>query len=139
LFADDLPALGSWLQLRRAMGRGIAVEFRRCWPAMYAEYKRRCAAGSFQLGDVPAWDPGDRVIFNLGTQWTWRTKAVAAADSSPQIAATLLLPGITGLSASQSSSISRLHGPQMPEPGPLGQLTDRKECHQRLFADQTCS
>lgn len=57
------------------MGKGIAVEFRRRWPDMYAEYKRRCTDGSFRLGDVFTWEAADRVVFNLGTQRTWRTKA----------------------------------------------------------------
>ena len=61
------------------MGKGIATEFRRRWPGMYAEYKRRCTDGSFGLGDVFTWDAEDRVIFNLGTQRTWRTKAELSA------------------------------------------------------------
>jgi O-acetyl-ADP-ribose deacetylase (regulator of RNase III) len=65
------------------MGRGIAAEFRRRWPPMYAEYKRRCVEGSFKLGDVFAWEAEDRIIFNLGTQQTWRTKAeLWAIDAS---------------------------------------------------------
>jgi O-acetyl-ADP-ribose deacetylase (regulator of RNase III) len=75
LFAADLPAIGHGCNCAGAMGRGIAVEFRRRWPEMFAEYKRRCAAGSFTLGEAFAWDAGDRVIFNLGTQQTWRAKA----------------------------------------------------------------
>lgn len=57
------------------MGKGIAVEFRRRFPAMYEEYRRRCADGRFGLGDVFVWRADDRVVFNLGTQKTWRTKA----------------------------------------------------------------
>lgn len=75
LFAADLPTIGHGCNCAGAMGRGIAVEFRRRWPEMYAEYERRCADGSFTLGEVFAWDAGDRVVFNLATQRTWRTKA----------------------------------------------------------------
>lgn len=75
LFAADLPAIGHGCNCAGAMGRGIAVEFRRRWPEMYAEYKRRCGDGSFTLGEIFAWDAGDRVVFNLATQRTWRTKA----------------------------------------------------------------
>jgi len=57
------------------MGKGIAVEFRTRFPAMYAEYKRRCSDGRFQLGDVFVWREGGVTIFNLGTQKTWRAKA----------------------------------------------------------------
>lgn len=52
LFASELPALGHGCNSAGAMGKGIAVEFRRRWPAMFDEYKRRCADGSFKLGDL---------------------------------------------------------------------------------------
>jgi O-acetyl-ADP-ribose deacetylase (regulator of RNase III) len=57
------------------MGKGIAVEFRSRFPAMYVEYKARCADGRFRLGEVFAWHNGDVTVFNLGTQRTWRSKA----------------------------------------------------------------
>jgi hypothetical protein len=50
------------------MGKGIAIEFRRRWPAMFEEYKLRCQDGLFKLGDLLAWDAGNRTVFNLGTQ-----------------------------------------------------------------------
>ncbi len=75
LFASDLPALAHGCNCAGAMGRGIAVEFRRRWPAMFVEYRRRCAAGSFRLGDVFMWPADDRVIFNLATQQHWRARA----------------------------------------------------------------
>lgn len=75
LFASELPALGHGCNCAGAMGKGIAVEFRRRWPAMFEEYKRRCADGSFKPGDLLVWEAADRVVFNLGTQRTWRTKA----------------------------------------------------------------
>jgi O-acetyl-ADP-ribose deacetylase (regulator of RNase III) len=58
-----------------AMGKGIAVAFRQRWPAMYEEYRKRCKSGSFELGDVFVWKAGDDVVFNLGTQRTWKDKA----------------------------------------------------------------
>lgn len=61
-----------------AMGKGIAVAFKQRWPEMYQTYKSLCATGEFSPGQVFAWqDPeSDRIIFNLGTQRTWRTKAL---------------------------------------------------------------
>jgi O-acetyl-ADP-ribose deacetylase (regulator of RNase III) len=71
----DLDALAHGCNCAGAMGKGIAVEFRKRFPEMYAEYKARCARRSFALGDVFAWRQGDITIFNLGTQRTWRTRA----------------------------------------------------------------
>lgn len=75
LFRAGLSALAHGCNCAGAMGKGIAVEFRTRFPAMYAEYKRRCNDGRFQLGDVFVWNENGLTIFNLGTQKTWRTKA----------------------------------------------------------------
>jgi O-acetyl-ADP-ribose deacetylase (regulator of RNase III) len=61
------------------MNKGIALEFRKRWPEMYERYRELCRLGEFQPGDVFVWDAGDRVIFNLATQRSWRTKATPEA------------------------------------------------------------
>jgi O-acetyl-ADP-ribose deacetylase (regulator of RNase III) len=79
LFAETAPrAIAHGCNCAGAMGKGIAVEFRRRFPAMYEEYRARCADGRFGLGDVFLWSADDRTVFNLGTQKTWRTKAKLA-------------------------------------------------------------
>lgn len=78
----DLDGLAHGCNCAGAMGRGIAVEFRKRFPEMYAEYKRRCADGQFNLGDVFVWRQGGITVFNLGTQKTWRTKADLVAVKS---------------------------------------------------------
>jgi O-acetyl-ADP-ribose deacetylase (regulator of RNase III) len=76
LFAHPrLDALAHGCNCAGAMGKGIAVEFRARFPAMYEEYKRRCTDGRFRPGDVFEWVQGAMTIYNLGTQATWRTKA----------------------------------------------------------------
>lgn len=81
LFAVPGPAvLAHGCNCAGAMGKGIAVEFRRRFPQMYDEYKRRCKEGRFALGDVFVWsEPGGSTVFNLGTQRTWRSKAELSA------------------------------------------------------------
>jgi O-acetyl-ADP-ribose deacetylase (regulator of RNase III) len=64
----DLPALGHGCNCAGAMGAGIAVVFRKRYPAMYREYRRRCAAGEFRPGDVFVWEAPDVVVYNLATQ-----------------------------------------------------------------------
>lgn len=58
-----------------AMGKGIALQFKMKYPHMYLKYKKLCKDELFSLGDIFPYDYGDGVIFNLGTQATWRTKA----------------------------------------------------------------
>lgn len=65
--AQDLSALAHGCNTAGAMGKGIALEFKRRFPAMYPEYRKRCKAGQYQLGDVFVWE-GEPVVFNLATQ-----------------------------------------------------------------------
>ena len=58
-----------------AMGKGIALQFKNKFPKMYLEYKKRCKDGLFSLGDVFTYNYGNGIIFNLGTQASWKTKA----------------------------------------------------------------
>ncbi len=78
LFKSEIRALAHGCNCAGAMGKGIAVEFKRRWPAMYEEYHRRCKNDEFVPGDVFYWSEPDRGIFNLGTQSHWRTKATLA-------------------------------------------------------------
>ena len=70
-----LEALAHGCNCTGAMGKGIALEFRSRFPVMYQEYRRRCRDGAFQLGDVFTWDQASPIVFNLGTQRSWRTNA----------------------------------------------------------------
>ncbi|MEQ8453963.1 MAG: macro domain-containing protein [Sandaracinaceae bacterium] len=76
LFSEpDLEALAHGCNCAGAMGRGIAVEFRKRFPEMYDIYKKQCRDGRFTLGDVFCWQSEAVTVFNLGTQKSWRTKA----------------------------------------------------------------
>jgi O-acetyl-ADP-ribose deacetylase (regulator of RNase III) len=68
LFALGLPAVGHGCNCAGAMGAGIAVAFKKRYPAMYREYRRRCADGRFRPGDIFVWEVPDLVIYNLATQ-----------------------------------------------------------------------
>jgi O-acetyl-ADP-ribose deacetylase (regulator of RNase III) len=68
LFQSGLSAIGHGCNCSGAMGAGIAVEFKRRYPAMYQEYRKRCRDGLFQLGDIFVWEAPDVVIYNLATQ-----------------------------------------------------------------------
>jgi len=105
LFADTtLDAIGHGVNCEGAMGKGIAVEFKKRWPTMYEDYWRLCRNGYLRPGGVFIWDSTDRLvwdqdgellppttgimkssnvdtrtIFNLATQASWRTKATLNA------------------------------------------------------------
>ena len=58
-----------------AMGKGIALQFKKKFPSMYLEYKKICLEKKFNLGDVFVFKYEKGFVFNLGTQINWKTKA----------------------------------------------------------------
>lgn len=81
LFANRFQAnaLAQGCNCQGSMGAGIATGFRDRYPAMYAEYRRRCKAQprEFNLGDAWLWKAEHQpVVFNLGTQeGVWHARA----------------------------------------------------------------
>ena len=68
LFSTECPALGHGVNTLGSMGAGIAVEFRRRWPAMYDAYRAECRSGRLQPGGIFVWQAADQLIVNLATQ-----------------------------------------------------------------------
>lgn len=71
LFATPgLDALAHGVNCRGVMGAGIAVEFKRRWPAMFQNYQHLCTSGHMEPGDIMTWRTlgRDPWIYNLATQ-----------------------------------------------------------------------
>lgn len=75
----NLGAFAHGCNCAGSMGKGIALEFKNRFPKMYHAYRKECKDGRFNPGDVFVWKKGQIIIFNLGTQKTWRTKATLVA------------------------------------------------------------
>jgi O-acetyl-ADP-ribose deacetylase (regulator of RNase III) len=69
---EGLDALAHGCNCAGAMGRGIAVQFRRRFSKMYLAYREICRKQQLKLGGVFVWeeDDGDPplTVYNLGTQ-----------------------------------------------------------------------
>ena len=87
LFANEhqAQALAHGCNCQGVMGAGIAVGFRERYPAMYAEYRRRCQATprQFNPGDAFLWKANAQPwVFNLATQEDYgRARAHATYDA----------------------------------------------------------
>ena len=68
LFDSPAQTLAHGVNCEGRMGAGIAVEFRRRFPAMYQECRRRCHHRILQPGDLFLWDRGEPWVLNLATQ-----------------------------------------------------------------------
>jgi O-acetyl-ADP-ribose deacetylase (regulator of RNase III) len=51
-----------------SMGKGIAIEFKTRWPAMYSAYKKACLEKRISCGELFIWQDQNSFIFNAITQ-----------------------------------------------------------------------
>lgn len=77
LLAAPADALVNTVNTVGIMGRGIALQFKQAYPAMFRDYERACKAGELKLGKVQVFDlgglvGGPRWIINFPTKGHWR-------------------------------------------------------------------
>lgn len=79
LLGADVDALVSTVNTVGIMGKGIALQFKRAYPAMFKEYARKAKAGQIRLGEVHVWPTqlmtGPRFIINFPTKGHWRSSS----------------------------------------------------------------
>ena len=79
LLQSDADALVNTINTEGVMGKGIALRFRRRFPAMYDDYRRACKAGTVQIGHMLVWETGavtgPRHIVNFPTKRHWRSRS----------------------------------------------------------------
>lgn len=54
------------------MGKGIALAFKKAYPEMYEDYRRRCERKDVKLGRPYVFEVGNRLILNFPTKGHWR-------------------------------------------------------------------
>ncbi len=76
LLADDADALVNTVNTVGVMGKGIALQFKRAYPAMFREYERAAKNGQLQIGRMHVWATGamapPRYVINFPTKRHWR-------------------------------------------------------------------
>ncbi|MEU4470262.1 macro domain-containing protein [Micromonospora sp. NPDC023888] len=82
LMTADAEALVNAVNTVGVMGKGIALQFKRAYPANYAAYRTACAAKEIKLGQMFLFDsarPGPgRYVINFPTKGHWRTSSKVA-------------------------------------------------------------
>jgi len=70
LFDTTAGAIGHGVNIRGAMGAGIAIEFRKRFPAMYELYREWCSVDALEPGDTMVWyeASSDLFICNIASQ-----------------------------------------------------------------------
>ncbi len=72
LFASRAQALVNTVNCVGVMGKGVALEFRRRFPEMYADYRRVCDAGRLRPGQILPYRKGTPWILNFAVKDDWR-------------------------------------------------------------------
>jgi len=72
IWASPAQTLVNTVNVVGAMGKGIALEFKRRYPEMYQRYRELCAAKKFEIGMLWLYRAEDRYILNFPTKKHWR-------------------------------------------------------------------
>ena len=84
LLVADADALVNTVNTVGVMGKGIALQFKRAFPANFKAYKRACDAGKVTLGRMHVWDSGGmgaerhRFVINFPTKQHWKSQSQLA-------------------------------------------------------------
>jgi O-acetyl-ADP-ribose deacetylase (regulator of RNase III) len=103
LLTADVEALVNTVNTVGVMGKGIALQFKRAYPANFRAYRDACARGEVRLGQVWAFDSGvlgpRRYVLNFPTKGHWRDSSrlediVAGLDSLVDVVTTQRIASI---------------------------------------------
>ncbi|MBE0522357.1 MAG: macro domain-containing protein [Candidatus Methanoperedenaceae archaeon] len=72
IFTTEAEAIVNTVNCVGAMGRGIALEFKKRYPDLYAAYRQACARKEIKPGHVWVYQAKDRIIFNAAVKDDWR-------------------------------------------------------------------
>ncbi|HTX25901.1 MAG TPA: macro domain-containing protein [Streptosporangiaceae bacterium] len=79
LLTQDADALVNTVNTEGIMGKGIALQFKKAWPAMFKDYEAACKRGEVTLGRMHVWETGSlagpRYIINFPTKRHWRSRS----------------------------------------------------------------
>lgn len=73
LFNSNAHALVNAVNCVGVMGKGIALQFKHSYPAMFADYAQRCGRNQVELGKPYVYDAGSKLIVNFPTKGHWRS------------------------------------------------------------------
>jgi len=77
LLTADVEALVNTVNTVGVMGKGIALQFKRAFPANFRAYREACGRGDVRLGQVWTFDTGmvgsRRYVMNFPTKGHWRS------------------------------------------------------------------
>lgn len=72
LFTSPAQTLVNTVNTVGVMGKGIALEFKKLYPAMYKTYRQQCQSGQLTIGKLFVYRTPNKIIVNFPTKKHWR-------------------------------------------------------------------
>ena len=72
IFESPAQTLVNTVNLVGVMGKGIALEFKGRYPAMFKAYKNLCDSHEFEIGKLHLWRSDSHWVLNFPTKTTWK-------------------------------------------------------------------
>lgn len=72
IFQSPAQVLVNTVNTVGVMGKGIALEFKKLFPEMFAEYRTLCESNKFQVGNLWLYKSPNKWILNFPTKKHWR-------------------------------------------------------------------
>lgn len=75
MFSSSAQTLVNTVNCVGIMGKGVALEFKKRYPAMFGDYVKRCEAKTVRLGQPYLWRgrPDEKWVLNFPTKGHWRS------------------------------------------------------------------
>lgn len=75
LFDSQAEALVNAVNCVGVMGKGIALQFKRAYPAMFKDYAARCRRGEVRLGEMTSFHESGKTLINFPTKEHWKSSS----------------------------------------------------------------
>jgi O-acetyl-ADP-ribose deacetylase (regulator of RNase III) len=76
LFESRAQVLTNTVNCVGVMGKGLALEFKKRYPALFRDYAERCARGEMKIGEPWLWEGAEVQILNFPTKRHWRAPSL---------------------------------------------------------------
>lgn len=75
LFTSNAKVIVNTVNTVGVMGKGIAADFKKYYPEMFNEYKKKCNSGELDIGKLFLYKTPNKWILNFPTKKHWRGKS----------------------------------------------------------------
>ena len=75
IFESKTDAIVNTVNCVGVMGAGLAKEFKKHYPEMYKEYRKKCEKNEIEVGKLHIFKTLDRLIINFPTKKHWKNNS----------------------------------------------------------------